>query len=176
MADTYKNMELKNGNRKAVYGLNVPLVQEYIGFEMETMSPTCIAGRFVVSEKSAQSFGVLHGGVSAFLAESLGSLGAYMASGFQRIAGVEVSTSHLRPAPVGTEIEVKATPVHIGRRLQVWEVKLISAKRSENDLPKQESSETSESGLISVSKFTAIILPSNPTAKNQDAKRIPSKL
>ena len=66
-----------------------------------------------------QTYGVLHGGISAFLAESLGSLGAIIASGFQQVAGVEVSTSHLQPAPVGMEIEVKATPIHIGRRLQV---------------------------------------------------------
>lgn len=66
-----------------------------------------------------QTYGVLHGGISAFLAESLGSLGAVIASGFQQVAGVEVSTSHLQPAPVGMEIEVKATPIHIGRRLQV---------------------------------------------------------
>lgn len=176
MADTNKNIELKNDAIKVVYGLRVPLVQEFIGFEMDIMSPTCVSGRFVVSEKSAQSFGVLHGGISAFLAESLGSLGAYLASGLQRIAGVEVSTSHLRPAPVGTEIEVKATPVYIGHRLHVWEVKLTSAKRSNNDLPKQESSKTSEPALFSVSKFTAILIPSNPTAKNQDVKRIPSKL
>lgn len=176
MAGTNKNMELKVDDRKVVYGLKVPLVQEFIGFEMEVMSPTCISGRFVVSEKSGQSFGVLHGGISAYLAESLGSLGAYLASGLQRIAGVEISTSHLRSASVGTEIEVKATPVHIGRRLHVWEVKLTSAKRSNNDLPKQESSKTSEPELISVSKFTAIVVPSNRTAKNQDVKRIPSKL
>lgn len=169
-------MEWKNGDKKAVYGLVQPLVLDFIGFELETVLPTCISGRFVVSEKSAQSYGVLHGGISAFIAESLGSLGAYMASGFQPIAGVEISTSHLRPAPVGTEIEAKAVPVHVGRRLHVWEVKLISAKRSHNDLPKQDSSKTSEPGLISVSKFTVTVLPSSPTAKNEDAEMIPSKL
>ena len=47
-------MELKQDGKKAVYGLVSPAVLEFIGFELETALPTCIEGRFVVSEKSAQ--------------------------------------------------------------------------------------------------------------------------
>jgi uncharacterized protein (TIGR00369 family) len=176
MGISHNNLEWKKGDSKYPFGSSLSPVLDFIGFELEKASATSIEGRFVVSERSAQSYGVLHGGISAFLAESLGSLGAIIASGFQQVAGVEVSTSHLQPAPVGMEIEVKATPIHIGRRLQVWEVKLISAKSSHNDLPKQDSSKTSEPGLIALSKLTASVLSSNVAAKSQDAKRIPSRL
>ena len=59
---------------------------------------------------------------------------------------------------------------------QVWEVKLISAKSSRDDLPKQGSSKTSEPGLIAISKLTASVLSSNLAEKSQAAKKIPSKL
>ncbi|KAH9312773.1 hypothetical protein KI387_027808, partial [Taxus chinensis] len=153
-----------------------PQAMHYIGFELETVTATCVDGRFVVSERSAQVAGVLHGGISALIAETLGSVGAYVASGFQLVAGVELSISHLKPAPIGLEIEAKATPIHIGRRLHLWEVKLRSATSSSKGLPKQESSKTSEPGLIAVAKLTVAVLPSTPAAKSEDDKRIPSKL
>lgn len=176
MAVRNSSLEWKKGDSIYPFGQSLSPVLDFIGFELERASATLIEGQFVVSERSAQLYGVLHGGISAFIAESVGSLGAIIASGFQQVAGVEVSTSHLQPAPVGMEIEVKATPIHIGRKLQVWEVKLISAKSSHNNLPKQGSSKTSEPGLIAVSKLTASVLSSNPAAKSQDAKKIPSKL
>jgi uncharacterized protein (TIGR00369 family) len=176
MAISNNSFDWKKGDGEYPFDHPLSPVLDFIGFEMERVSATSIDGRFVVSERSAQAYGVLHGGISAFLAESLGSLGAFITSGFQPVAGVEVSTSHFQPAPIGMEIEVKATPMHIGRRLQVWEVKLISAKSSQKDLPKQESSKTSEPGLIALSKLTASKLSSNLSAKSQNAKKIPSKL
>jgi len=176
MAVSNNSFEWKKGDSKYPFDQSLSPVLDLIGFELERVSATSIEGRFVVSESSAQVYGVLHGGISAFLGESLGSLGAFIASGFQQVAGIEVSTSHLQPAPVGMEIEVKATPIHIGRRLQVWEVKLISAKSSHNDLPKQESSKTSEPGLIALSKLTASVLSSNIAVKSRDSKKFPSKL
>ncbi|XP_057831230.1 1,4-dihydroxy-2-naphthoyl-CoA thioesterase 1-like isoform X2 [Cryptomeria japonica] len=114
----------KGGDKKRVicpegFDLRPLQVMEFIGFELEIVTPTCIQGRFVVSERSAQAHGVLHGGISAFIAESLGSLGAFVVCGFQPVAGVDLSISHLRAAPIGLEIEAKATPVHIGGMLHV---------------------------------------------------------
>ncbi|KAH9312776.1 hypothetical protein KI387_027811, partial [Taxus chinensis] len=97
----------KKGDRNAPFEHKLSPIFGYIGFELETVTPTCIQGHLVVSERSAQTYGVLHGGMSAFIAESLGSLGASVASGLQQVAGVELSISHLQPAHLGLEIEVK---------------------------------------------------------------------
>ncbi|GLJ08258.1 hypothetical protein SUGI_0084960 [Cryptomeria japonica] len=165
------NMDWKKGERNAPYGHKLSPVLSYIGFELETVTPTCIQGRFVVSERSAQAYGVLHGGISAFIAESLGSFGASLASGLQKVAGVELSISHLQPGYIGLEIVATATPIHIGRRLHVWEIKFTSAASSPNG-----SSKTPEPGLIAVSKLTVTLLPSHSATKSEDDKRISSKL
>jgi len=101
MAISNNSLDWKKGDGKYPFDHRLNPVLDFIGFEMERVSATSIEGRFVVSERSAQAYGVLHGGISAFLAESLGSLGAFIASGFQQVAGVEVSTSHFQPAPIG---------------------------------------------------------------------------
>ncbi|KGN57220.1 1,4-dihydroxy-2-naphthoyl-CoA thioesterase 1 isoform X1 [Cucumis sativus] len=108
--------------------LDAPL--NAVGFEIEIISPNRVSGRIVVSPKCCQVFKVMHGGVSAMIAEALASLGAQIASGFKRVAGFHLSIDHLQSAKMGELVLAEAIPLSVGDAIQVWEVELWKAKSS----------------------------------------------
>ena len=98
-----------------------------MGIEIAEITAERIVATMPV-EGNTQPYGLLHGGASVVLAESLGSIGSAIAAAPDRIAvGVDISATHHRSATSGTVTGV-ATPAHLGRSMATWEV-VISDER-----------------------------------------------
>ncbi len=96
-------------------------LMERMGIEILEASPTRVVGTMPV-DGNTQPYGLLHGGASAVLAETLGSFGAMLHAGAGRIAvGLEINASHHRSARDGS-VTGTATAVHLGTTTAVYEV------------------------------------------------------
>ena len=99
-------------------------VHELLGVETLEAGPDRVVLRLPVDRRLHQPYGLLHGGVSALLAESAASVGAMLAAGpDRRVVGIELSASHLRGLHDG-HLTAEATPVRVGRTVQVWRIAL----------------------------------------------------
>ena len=98
---------------------------ETLGIEFTEAGPDFLRGRMPVDPRTKQPYGLLHGGASVALAETLGSAaGNLCLDGDRSVAvGLEISANHLRPATQGWVIGT-ARPIHVGRSTQVWDIRI----------------------------------------------------
>lgn len=98
----------------------------HLGIEFLEVGPDFIRARVPVDRRTRQPYGLLHGGVSVVLAETLGSCGAaYALPDGGRVVGLDINANHLRGATSGWVTGV-TRPVHIGRSTQVWQIDLTN--------------------------------------------------
>ena len=96
----------------------------HLGIEFVEIGDDYITARVPVDERTRQPYGLLHGGVSVVLAETLGSLGAAMSSPEgTRAVGLDINANHLRSATSGW-VTGTARPIHRGRTTHVWQIEL----------------------------------------------------
>ena len=103
-----------------------------LGIEITDFGDDYISGKMPVDTRTKQPFGLLHGGASAAFAETLGSIGAGKHVDLEEysVVGVELNSSHLKAVRTGW-VFGKATPIRVGRTMQVWD---IDIKNQEDDL------------------------------------------
>ena len=97
-------------------------IHELLDVEVVEAGPERVVLRLPVTWKVHQPYGILHGGVSALLAESAASFGAALAAGpDRRVVGIELNASHLRSVQ-RRALTATATPLRVGRTVQVWSI------------------------------------------------------
>ncbi len=97
----------------------------HLGIEFTDVGKDYLEATMPVDAGTVQPFGILHGGASVALAETLGSVAATLCiedrSRYAAV-GIEVNASHLRSVPRGRYVTGRATPARIGGRIQVWDI------------------------------------------------------
>ncbi len=119
---------------------------EHVGIKFTNIGPDFLEAEMPVDQRTKQPLGLLHGGASVVLAETLGSVGATLVleMGKQYAVGLEINTNHIKSAKEG-KVTGRATPIHIGKGTHVWS---IETRNENND-------------LIAISRITMAILNYN---------------
>jgi len=102
-------------------------MDEHLGIRFTEVGEDYIKGTMPVDRRTQQPFGLLHGGASVVLAESLGSVAANLCVDATKYycVGLEVNANHLRPVSSGTVTGV-ATPLHQGKTVQIWDIRIYN--------------------------------------------------
>ncbi|HWH53271.1 MAG TPA: hotdog fold thioesterase [Gemmatimonadaceae bacterium] len=100
-----------------------------IGITLLELTPERVVATMPVDERTRQPFGILHGGASLALAETVASLGALANVDRSRFdaVGLEINANHLRAKTDGV-VTATATPIHVGRTTQVWDVRVVDER------------------------------------------------
>ena len=103
-------------------GLRNANMGEHIGIHFTEIGVVCLKGSMPVDNRTTQPFGILHGGASCVLSETLGSVAGWMTidPDKYRAVGLELNINHIRAVTQGSVIGT-CTPLHVGKRTQVWQ-------------------------------------------------------
>ena len=136
MSIWFKNYTIKEIKTKGT-------MVEHLGIKVTELGEDFVVGTMPVDNRTKQPFGILHGGASVALAETLASYGGYLTIDHEKyyVVGVEINANHLKVAKSGI-VTGKCSPIKRGRSTQVWQTEI-----------------TNESGdLICVSRITLMVL------------------
>ena len=113
--------------------LNEGTMMETLGIEYLEVREGYVYARMFVKKELSQPYGMLHGGASMALAESIGGAGSsvYVDIKTHVIRGMQLSVNHVKAAKVGTYVYATATILHKGRQTHVWN---IDVKNEDGDL------------------------------------------
>jgi 1,4-dihydroxy-2-naphthoyl-CoA hydrolase len=117
---------------------------EHIGIEWLEIGDSHLSARMPVDQRTKQPYGLLHGGASCTLAETIGSVASALVVDHSRFycVGLEINANHIRSAREGYVSGI-ATPLHLGANTHVWDIKIYDEARK----------------MICVSRLTVAIIP-----------------
>lgn len=104
---------------------------QHVGIELTEIGENYLCGTMPVDHRTAQPFGILHGGASCVLSETLGSIAAWMCVDPETKAavGIEINANHVRSAYNGKgHVIGRCEPIHIGRSTHVWQTDITHAE------------------------------------------------
>lgn len=112
----------KNIDLETVSNTRKDTIVDLIGIEFTTVGDDFFCAKMPVDERTKQPYGILHGGASCVLAETVGSVAANFCvdDGFVCV-GLSISTNHIKKVRDGF-VYAKAMPVHLGKTTQVWDI------------------------------------------------------
>ena len=116
----------------------------YLGMEWVEIGEDFLKLSMPVNEKTKQPYGILHGGASCALAETIGSVASALVIDRDKFicVGLEINANHVRSAKDGL-VTGHCTPLHLGKSTHVWDIKIYDEDRK----------------LICISRLTVAILP-----------------
>jgi 1,4-dihydroxy-2-naphthoyl-CoA hydrolase len=102
---------------------------EWLGIEITEVGDDYLKGTMPVDDRTRQPYGLLHGGASVVLAETLGSVGAAFVVDRNKYdcVGLEINANHLRGVREGLVTGI-ARPIHIGKTTQVWDIRIHDSR------------------------------------------------
>ena len=108
--------------------LSAGTAMEPLGIAFTEIGPDFLRATMPVDARTRQPYGLLHGGASVLLAETLGSTaGGLCVEDDQGVVGIEINANHLRGVREGV-VTGTARPLHVGRNTQVWEIRIEDAR------------------------------------------------
>ncbi len=101
----------------------------YLGIIFTEMGEDYLCATMPVDDRTKQPYGILHGGASVVLAETLGSISSYLCINTEKYqaVGLEINANHIRPVSSGV-VKGICKPIHIGGKTHIWEIKLYNEK------------------------------------------------
>ena len=119
-------------------------LRDHLGISWQEIGDNYLKATMPVDDRTRQPYGLLHGGASCVLAETIGSVAAALVVDNQKffVVGLEINANHIRSVKEGIVTGI-ATPIHLGSNTQIWDIKIHDEKEN----------------LICISRLTVAVLP-----------------
>jgi len=148
MSDMQQNgIWFRNVTAREAQYLCANTLPEHLGIEIIDVQPDAMIARMPVDQRTKQTFGLLHGGASLALAETVGSIAANLTVNHNKFfcVGLEINANHIRPVSHGF-VSATARPLHLGKTTQIWDIRI------QNDMNQ----------LVCICRFTVAVKPYPP--------------